>query len=156
MKITLLGDATIRYEAAPGPLTIEAASEDMEYSPFHMLASGLASCTYSVLHSWATHAKVSADDLTLEVQWRFADDPHRVSDIGVIVDWPALPPERLVVARRVAALCTIHATLEHPPRIDVLGAREAQHDHDHDHDHAAVHGEPAAAPGGTSDSGAHA
>ncbi|MEP6990399.1 MAG: OsmC family protein [bacterium] len=149
MKITLLGDDAIRYEAAPGPLTIEAASEDLHYSPFHMLASGLASCTYSVLYSWATHAKVSADGLILEVQWRFADDPHRVADIGVVMDWPALPPDRLAVAKRVAALCTIHATLEHPPRIDVLGANETQHDHEH----VAMHGEPAAAPGGTSDSG---
>jgi uncharacterized OsmC-like protein len=130
MKITLLSEDAIRLEPIPGPLTIEAPSEELSYSPFHMLASALATCTFSVLHSWATHARIPADDLTLEVQWRFADDPHRVSDIGVIFDWPSLPASRLAAARRVAELCTVHATLEHPPRIDILAASEAPaHEH---------------------------
>jgi uncharacterized OsmC-like protein len=125
MKITLLSEDAIRLDPVPGAMTIEADSADMQYSPFHMLASGLATCTFSVLYSWATHAKLSVDDLTLEVHWKFGDDPHRVSDIGVIFDWPSLPQNRIPAARRVAELCTIHATLKHPPRIDVLPASEA-------------------------------
>jgi uncharacterized OsmC-like protein len=137
MKITLLGDDAIRLEPAHGALTIEAYSAEMQYSPFHMLASGLATCTFSVLHSWATHAKIPVDDLTLEVQWRFGDDPHRVSDIGVIFDWPSLPPARLAAARRVAELCTVHATLAHPPRISILSASDVPA-HEHlEHDDAA-------------------
>ena len=148
MKITLLGDDAIRLEPTAGVLTIEAASADVGYSPFHMLASGLATCTLSVLQSWATHAKVSSDDLSLEVQWRFADDPHRVSNMAVILDWKSLPPERVATARRVAALCTIHATLTHPPVIDILSARDIETEHHHDDAPAAagMHGEPAAAP----------
>ena len=148
MKITLLGDDAIRLEPTAGMLTIEAASADVGYTPFHMLASGLATCTLSVLQSWATHAKVSADDLSLEVQWRFADDPHRVSNMAVILDWRSLPAERVATARRVAALCTIHATLTHPPVIDILSARDvdAEHHHDDGPTAAEMHGEPAAAP----------
>lgn len=132
MKITLLSEDAIRLEAVPGPMTIEAGSAEMVYSPFHMLASGLATCTHSVLLSWATHAKVPVDDLTLEVQWRFGDDPHRISDMGIIMDWPSLPPTRIKAARRVAELCTVHATLMHPPAISVLHASEAGDDHHHD------------------------
>jgi uncharacterized OsmC-like protein len=137
MKITLLAEDVIRLEPAPGPLTIEAPSADAMYSPFHMLASGLASCTFSVLHSWATHAKLSPDDLAIEVHWQFADDPHRVSDIAVIFDWPSLPANRLAAAKRVAELCTVHATLRHSPEIAIIPASELPpHDHDaHDHDH---------------------
>jgi uncharacterized OsmC-like protein len=130
MKIILLSDDAIRLEPDPGALTIEAPSAEMSYSPFHMLASGLATCTFSVLHSWATHAKLSTDDLTLEVQWRFADDPHRVSDIGVIFDWPSLPANRLAAAKRVAEMCTVHATLTHAPRIEILSAADVPvHEH---------------------------
>jgi uncharacterized OsmC-like protein len=136
VKITLLSDDAIRLEPLPGPMTIEASSAEMSYSPFHMLASGLAVCTFSVLYSWATHAKLSANDLTLEVQWRFADDPHRVSDIGVIFDWPSLPPNRHGAAQRVAELCTVHATLMNPPTITVLSGAEATRDHEHDHQFA--------------------
>ena len=132
MKITLLSDDAIRLEPTPGPLTIEAPTAEMSYSPFHMLASALATCTFSVMHSWATHKQLSADDLTIDVQWVFGDDPHRVSDFGVVFDWPSLPADRLATAKRVAALCTIHATFQHPPRVDFLAASEVEHEHHHD------------------------
>ena len=119
MKITLLGEDAIRLEPVPGALTIEAPSADTSYSPFHMLASGLASCTFSVLSSWATHAKIPIDDLTIDVRWRFADDPHRVGDIDVSFEWPSLPANRHTAAKRVAEMCTVHATLMHPPRITI-------------------------------------
>ena len=124
MKITLLGDDAIRLDPVPGPLTIEAPTAETTYSPFHMLASGLATCTFSVLESWATHAKLPIDDLSLEVRWRFADDPHRVGDMAVIIQWASLPDNRLAAAKRVAAMCTVHATLMHRPRIDIVSAQE--------------------------------
>lgn len=144
MKITLLSEDAIRLEPTPGALTIEAPTADTQYSPFHMLASGMAFCTYSVLHSWATHAKVPVDDLALEVQWRFADDPHRVSDMRVLLDWPSLPANRLAAAKRVAELCTVHATLTHPPHIEIVaGSEVSSHPHEHEHDHE--HHEPTGA-----------
>jgi uncharacterized OsmC-like protein len=136
MKISLLADDAIRLDPTPGALTIEAPTADTMYSPFQMLASGLASCTFSVLYSWATHAKLPVDDLTIDVQWRFAEDPHRISDIAVIFDWPSLPPNRLAAARRVAELCTIHATLTHSPRVEILAAGDLP---DHEHGHASAH-----------------
>lgn len=123
MKITLLSDDAIRLDPVPGALTIEAPTAEMGCSPFHMLASGLATCTMSVLLSWATHAKLSADDLSLEVSWTFADDPHRVGSITVRFTWPSLPAARIEAAKRVAAMCTVHATLMHPPTIDIVAAQ---------------------------------
>ncbi|HET9798402.1 MAG TPA: OsmC family protein [Gemmatimonadaceae bacterium] len=134
MKITLLGEDAIRLEPVVGPLTIEAPTAEMQYSPFHMLASALASCIFSVLYSWATHARLTVDDLVLDVHWKFADDPHRVSDIAVSFDWPSLPANRLAAARRVSELCTVHATLHHPPNVTI----DSAHEH--------VHAEPTATP----------
>ena len=142
MKITLLSDDAIRLDPVPGALTIEAASAETSYSPFHMLASGLATCTFSVLHSWATHAKIPIDDFTLDVQWSFADDPHRVGEMRVIFDWPSLPANRLAAAKRVAEMCTIHATLMHPPRITIASASEVPA---HEHADAAPAGTPSGA-----------
>jgi len=119
MKITLLADDAIRLEPVPGTLTIEAPTADVVYSPFHMLGSALATCVFSVIESWASHAKLPLDDLTIDVRWTFADDPHRVSDIAVTFDWPSLPANRIAAAKRVAELCTVHATLHHPPHISV-------------------------------------
>ena len=119
MKITLLSDDAIRLEPIAGPMTIEASSAEMVYSPFHMLASSLASCTFSVMESWASHAKIPLDDLVIDVRWKFGDEPHRVSDIAVTFDWKSLPPNRIAAAKRVAELCTVHATLHHPPLVTI-------------------------------------
>lgn len=121
MKITLLSDESIRLEADTGPMTIEALSPEQSYSPFHMLASGLAYCTFSVLYSWATTTNIPGEDIVIEVSWTFADDPHRVGEIDMRFEWPSLPARRLAAAKRVAELCTIHATLMHPPVIRIDG-----------------------------------
>jgi len=119
VKITLLSDERIRLDGKAGPLSVEAESAEMAYSPFHMLASGLATCTYSVLASWGTHAKLPVDDLVIEVGWTFAEDPHRVGELDVDVIWPSLPEARRNAAVRAAGLCTVTRTLEQPPRVAV-------------------------------------
>ena len=115
MKIKLLGEDGIRLEPIPGPMTIEADSADQLYSPFHMLASSLAFCTYSVLASWASNAKIESGDIAIQVKWTFAEDPHRVGEIEMNIEWPSLPEARRNAASRVADLCAVHATLTHPP-----------------------------------------
>jgi uncharacterized OsmC-like protein len=127
MKITLLGDEAVRLEATPGPMTIEAERPDQTYSPYHMLGSSLAFCEYSLLSSWAAHAKLAADDLAVEVRWSFVDDPHRVGAMTITLDWPSLPASRREAAKRAAALCPVHRTLTHSPTIgvEVAGAAAA-------------------------------
>ena len=139
MKIILLSDDAIRLEATYGPMTIEALSAEQSYSPFHMLASGLATCTFSVMHAWASHAELNADDLSVEVHWTFADEPYRVDSFHLTFEWPSLPERRYAAARRVAEMCTIHTTLHYPPTITVtvtndsstLATPEEQHAHAH-------------------------
>ena len=120
MKITLLGEDGIRLEPIPGPMTIEADSAHQLYSPFHMLASSLAFCTYSVLASWASNAKLQSSDIVVEVKWTFAEDPHRVGELSMNIEWPSLPEPRRSAASRVADLCAVHATLTHPPTITTV------------------------------------
>ena len=124
MKIILTSAESLRLEPAPGPLTIEAPSPEMEYSPFHMLASSLATCTFSVLQSWATHRNLDADDLRVDVSWSFAETPHRVGSMQVSLEWPSLASDMWPRALRVANLCGVHNTLTHPPEI-LVGTRVA-------------------------------
>ena len=125
MKITLLSEDAIRLTPDPGPMTIEAQTAEQAYSPFHMLASSLATCTFSVMYSWATHADLRADDLSIEVRWTFADDPQRVGEVSLVFEWPSLPERRLAAAKRVAEMCTIHATFKHPPQVTIQAAQPA-------------------------------
>ena len=65
-----------------------------------------------------------------------------------LFDWPSLPADRIATAKRVAALCTVHATLTQPPRIDIVPASDVATGHHHRDAPAEtpMHGDPAAAP----------
>ncbi|MFN2636525.1 MAG: OsmC family protein [Gemmatimonadaceae bacterium] len=121
MKITLTSDESVRLEATPGQLTIEAPSADRGFSPFHMLGSSLGACTYSVLQSYAANKNLPVDDLIIDVDWTFVDNPHRVGAMKVKVNWPSLPAEIWPRALRVANLCGVHNTLTHSPEISTGG-----------------------------------
>ena len=122
MKITLLSEESIRLEPIPGQLTIEAESPDHDYSPYQMLASGLATCTFGVLQSWASNLGISADDLVIDVSWSFAEKPHRVGAVELTYRWPSLPLERRATADRVAELCPIHKTFVQAPNMTIRSA----------------------------------
>ena len=119
MKITLLSDDSIRLEPTTGQLTIEAESADQEYSPYQMLASSLAVCTFGVLQSWGSNVGVTADDLVIDVSWSFVENPHRVGSMELSYEWPSRPPDRQRVAQRVAELCPVHKTLMQSPDMSI-------------------------------------
>jgi uncharacterized OsmC-like protein len=85
-----------------------------------MLGGSLASCTFTVLASWAGNAKLDFTDLVIEVAWTFAEQPHRVGTMSIELRWPSLPANRREAARRAANLCTVHHTLEHPPALTTV------------------------------------
>jgi len=122
MKVTLTGEESLRVEAVGEQLTIEAPSPDTQYSPFHMLASALGMCTFSVVQSWASNKNLVADDLKIDVSWSFVEGEHRVGSMKVKLEWPTLAPELWPRALRAASLCGIHSTLTHPPMISVTAA----------------------------------
>ena len=119
MKITLTGEESLRLEPSSGPLTVEAPMPDVQYSPFHMLASALGTCTFSVLQSWASNKNLGAEDLKVDVSWSFIEGQHRVGSMKVQLLWPSLSAELWPRAIRAANLCGIHNTLTHPPQITV-------------------------------------
>jgi uncharacterized OsmC-like protein len=128
MKLLLLSENSLRLDpaepapgatAGPGGVSIESTPPSERYSPFHMVAGGLAYCTWSALVMWARNANLDAAALAIDVSWEFADHPHRVGELNVHLDWPTLPLTRRDAAKRAAEQCTVHATLQHPPRIHI-------------------------------------
>jgi uncharacterized OsmC-like protein len=123
MKITLTGEESLRLEPTTGPLTIEAPSHELGYTPFHMLGSALGSCTFSVLQSWASNKDLGVDDLSIDISWKFMEGQHRVESMRVKLDWPSLSAELWPRAIRAAHLCGIHQTLTRQVEISVDAVR---------------------------------
>ncbi|MGH7664447.1 MAG: OsmC family protein [Gemmatimonadaceae bacterium] len=119
MRIRLIGNRAIRFHGGDSRVSIEEPSPDDRCNSFHLLAAGLASCTHSVLQSWADAASISTGDLAIDVRWTFAREPRRIGVIDVDIIWPGLPEDRRVEVRRTALLCTVHSTLSHPPEISI-------------------------------------
>jgi uncharacterized OsmC-like protein len=119
MKLVLEAEERIRLDAAPGGLEIEAGAEGVHLSPFHLLAASLATCTLSVLVTWANTVALDVDDLALVVVWSFAEDPLRVASMRLDYRWPSLPEGRRAAVDRAATLCTVHTTLERGLHLEV-------------------------------------
>lgn len=117
MRIHLSTDDSIRLTAGEAGLSFEAG-DALTLSPFHLLAASLATCTYSVLQSYADQADIPLEGLAIDVSWELAGDPFRVTHVDMALDWPGLPATRREAARRAAARCTIHNTLEHGSTVE--------------------------------------
>lgn len=124
MKL-ILHDAT-ELEAteidAGDHLHVEGDAGGEGFGPLQMLAASLALCTASVLSAYAENvARVGTTKLSVRVRWSY--DDSRVARMQMAITWPELPEERVVPARRAAASCTVHRTLEHPPEIETTVSR---------------------------------
>jgi uncharacterized OsmC-like protein len=117
MRLILEGEQRLRLQADGAGLEVESAEPGLEFSPLHMLAASLATCTVAVLASWAERSRIPWHDLAIELTWTYVEDPYRVGRYDMVVRWPGLPAERQAAALRVAQHCTVEHTLRHPPEI---------------------------------------
>lgn len=123
MRIIVASDTEILVQMTGGAeLEIESGAPGLHFSPLHMLAASLATCTLSVLLSWALEAGHDFDDLEIGLTWEYVDDPYRVGSYEMEVRWPSLPANRRDAALRVAQHCTVEHTLTVPPEIRVAVA----------------------------------
>lgn len=112
MQLVLEDETRIRLIAgAGGNLEIDGGEKHTDFSPLHMLAASIATCTLSVLAVWATNAGVPLDNLEIGLSWEYVEDPYRVGHYDMTLQWPDLPDARRDAALRVARHCTVENTL---------------------------------------------
>jgi uncharacterized OsmC-like protein len=92
-----------------------------------LLMASLGSCIGSVLVVFAERHKVNLEGMSIELDWKTKEKPHRIGEIDVAVHVPRhLTKDQETVLKRVAEECLIHNTLHHPPQINMAlsGERE--------------------------------
>jgi len=83
-----------------------------------LLMASLGSCIGSVLVVFAERHGISLEGMTIDLDWKIAEHPHRLGQIGVVVSIPtSISADQQKVLTRVAEDCLIHNTLSHPPQI---------------------------------------
>jgi uncharacterized OsmC-like protein len=119
VRLVLEGERRLHLQIVGAGLDIRSVEPGLSFSPLHMLAASLATCTAAVVIGWAQRAGLPWADLSIEVEWEYVDAPYRVGRYDVTLRWPGLPPGREGAALRVAQHCTVENTLRHPPTIDM-------------------------------------
>jgi putative redox protein len=95
--------------------------QDTGPSPTEVFVAGLAGCVGFYAHRYLARHHLPDDGLAVEVSYAMsAGRPARVESIDVRIHVPGqVPAERLPALLAVASACTVHNTLQRPPRIDV-------------------------------------
>lgn len=121
MQLSITGHTSIVLTMDDGPLDVTIDTDDAEvgFSPLHMLAGSLATCTAAVLSSYADTAHLHIHGAKITVDWDYVEQPHRVGAYRMSITWPdELSEGRRKALLRAAEQCTVHATLQHPPTIE--------------------------------------
>ena len=103
--------------------------EDTGMTPTELFVAGLAACVAHYAQRFLRRNGLSADGLKVTSDYTWAEGPHRVGRINLVVDAPGLTPAKREAFSRVVEHCTVHNSMLHPPEIrmsvEVSGAEAA-------------------------------
>lgn len=119
MQLRLTGSTELEAVELTEPgMRLVGDADGEGFGPLQMFAASMVLCTASVLHGYGHEVLgVGVEGLSIGVRWSYADHPHRVDRMEMTIRWPEVPEDRVEAARRAAASCTIHHTLERPPEV---------------------------------------
>ncbi|KPL91187.1 OsmC family protein [Herpetosiphon geysericola] len=91
-----------------------------DLNPVQLQAAALVGCTAAVMERYAETAELDLTSTRLSIRWSFGSEPRRIDHYAIEVSLPtALTEARQAAVLRAAQHCTVHATLEHPPLIEI-------------------------------------
>lgn len=101
----------------------EAGGEDTAPTPTEIFLAGFGGCVAFYAERYLRRNGLTTDGLRVGLEYRWAENPHRVGEIELTVDAPGLTPDRQAAFSRVIDHCAVHNTLRRPPAVRIrLGA----------------------------------
>jgi putative redox protein len=98
----------------------EAGGSDAAPNPTELFVVSLAACVAFYVRRFLTRHHFATEGLSVVATYSMADRPARVSEIDLSINLPtAIPDEHQDRLLAVASHCTVHNTLEHPPRVNI-------------------------------------
>lgn len=99
---------------------VEDGGQDAGMNPVTLFVGSLASCVaYFVGRACARH-KIPCEGFTVEADWSYAEQPHRVGSVSMRINLPAgLTAEQRERLLKVAHGCTVHQSIEVAPAVTI-------------------------------------
>jgi putative redox protein len=124
MKVEFRGGA--RFDIASGRHTIvidqpvEDGGQDAGMSPVELFVGSLASCVAYFVGRYCGRHKIACEGFTVDAEWAFAEQPHRVGSVSMRINLPAsLTDDQKERLLKVAHGCTVHQSLAVPPTVKI-------------------------------------
>lgn len=99
---------------------IADGGEDTAPTPTELFVAGLTSCVAFYVGRYLVRHKIRADGLAVFARYTMASNPARIDTVELDVVVPAgVPAQRREALLAVASHCTVHNTLDDPPRVTI-------------------------------------
>ena len=124
MKVEFRGgtrfDITSRGHTIVTDQPVEDGGQDAGMSPVELFVGSLASCVAYFVGRYCNRHRIPCEGLTIETEWSYAEQPHRVGSIGMRINLPVqLTPEQRERLLKVAHGCTVHQSLAVSPAVKI-------------------------------------
>lgn len=98
----------------------EAGGSDAAPTPVELFVASLASCVAHYVRRYLVRHSLPTEGMAVGADFTMADRPARVGQITVSIDVPeGVPDERRAALLAVASHCTVHNTLDDPPKVSI-------------------------------------
>jgi uncharacterized OsmC-like protein len=100
---------------------IEDGGSDAGMSPVELFIASLGTCIGYYVCVFCQRRKIPADGLKIELDWKSAENPHRIGSIEARITLPKkLDEKEKAGLLRMARGCTIHNTLKSKPETKIV------------------------------------
>ena len=90
------------------------------FRPTELLVGALGACTMGTVLTFAKNTDLAVSGLSMTIEAEKASAPSRVASISMVLEVAGdIDEADLARLSRVAAACTVHATLKNEPAIDL-------------------------------------
>ena len=99
---------------------VEDGGGDAGMSPVELFVGSLGSCVAYFVARYCARHQIACEGLTIDVDWSYAEQPHRVGSVEIKLHLPAkLTSEQQEKLLKVAHGCTVHQSLTVPPKVEI-------------------------------------
>jgi putative redox protein len=120
MKISLIENVKFEAECRGHKITldqpVEDGGSDTGMTPVEAFIASLGSCAAYYAVVFCQRRKIPADGLNVELDWEWAEDPHRIGSIRISIALPAkLGETQRAGLLRMVKGCTVRNTIRNQP-----------------------------------------
>ena len=111
---------TTRNHEVVTDLPERGGGDDSAPTPSELFTASIGSCVGLYVARYLETAKLNPEGLSIDLDWEFAKDPSRISNIAMTIRVPNAElgaRKKAVIA--AANKCTIHQTLHNHPEIKI-------------------------------------